>query len=119
MAKDIDIKIDKALLNLDKLAKKGIISALKEAGDRVQREIKRTRLFRDRTGNLRVSIVSRPVDEKALLVMIVAGMEYGLYLNDGTRYIRARHFMEEGKNKILPQLEALFVKHLNRAIDRG
>jgi HK97 gp10 family phage protein len=119
MAKDIDITIDKALLNLDKTARKGVISGLKEAGDRVQREIKRTRLFIDRTGNLRVSIVRQPVDEKALLVIVVAGMEYGLYVNDGTRYITPRRFMEEGKNKVLPQLEAIFVKHLNRAIDRG
>lgn len=125
MARDIDIKIDKALLNLDKTAKKGVINALKEAGDRVQREIKKTRLFRDRTGNLRVSIVRQPVDEKALLVTVIAGMEYGLYLNDGTfsksgkRAIAPMYFMEEGRDKILPQLERIFVKHLNKAIDRG
>lgn len=119
MARDIDIKIDAALLNLDKLAKKGIINALKEAGDRVQREIKRTRLFTDRTSNLRVSIIRQPVDENALLVTIVAGMEYGLYVNDGTRYISPRRFMEEGRDKVLPILEGIFVKHLNRAIDRG
>ena len=119
MAKDFDIKIPKDLLNIDKTTRAGLVRGLKEAGDRVQNAIKKTRAFVDRTGNLRVSILRQPVNEKALFVTVIAGMEYGLYVNDGTRYIKPRQFMEEGLNKILPNLESIFVKHLNRTIDRG
>jgi hypothetical protein len=110
------IKIDKDLLNLSPNMRKGLVNFLEIAGDVTQNQIKKTKKFKDRTGNLRVSILRQKVNERGLFVLVQAGMLYGVYLNDGTKWIQARKFMEEGLEKASGVFERIMVRSLDKTM---
>jgi hypothetical protein len=57
MAKNISVKFSKGLLNIRKRTKKGIQKGVLIAADIIAKEMRKTRLFQDRTGILRKSLL--------------------------------------------------------------
>jgi hypothetical protein len=117
LSKNVTLDIDPSLLKMGKNMVKGIVKSLEIMGDNTQNEVKRLSArdsFTDRTGNLRGSILRDKVNERELSVKVEAGMEYGKYVNDGTRYIMARRFLEKGLNKA----SRLFERILKLTLDK-
>lgn len=122
MAKEFDIKIDRSLLNMDKDVKKAYAKALVEMGDLTQNEIKKTRKFKDRTGDLRRKILRDKVNAQQLSVEVISTVggtgrddpPYGNFLNDGTRFIKAMRFMEDGLKKASNRFERILVRAMDR-----
>jgi HK97 gp10 family phage protein len=119
MSKFVDIKIDKDLTNLAKNEVKGVVRFLEKAGDLTENEVKKLpqkASYVDRTGNLRQSIKRDKVNKRDLSVKVVAGMEYGEYVNDGTIFIRARKFLEQGLNKASRFFERMLKNELDKTM---
>lgn len=119
------IKIDKDLLNLSPNMRRGLVKGLEISGDVTQTEIKKTRKFKDRTSRLRTSILRQPVDTRSLFVLVVATVgqvgnkknpAYGNFLNDGTKYIKAMRFMEDGLDKASNKFERIFKIALDKTM---
>jgi hypothetical protein len=96
--------------------RKALTLALIICGDLTENKIKETRSFTDRTGHLRSSIKRARVNVREMFVQVFAGMEYGVYVNDGTRYIRARMFMEEGLKKASVKFDQIVRRQLDRLL---
>jgi HK97 gp10 family phage protein len=92
----VKIKISKSLLKLDKNIKKAVNRGLNILATIAQNEAKKTKSFNDRTGVLRSDIV-KDKDVTGNSIKVTAHAEYSGHVNDGTKYIRARKFMEEGE----------------------
>jgi len=112
----VNIRIDPSLLEIGKNTRKGLISALGIIGTVTQRQIKRTKRFKDRSGVLRATIIPQNVNRRDLSVTIVNKVFYATYVNDGTRFINARQYMEEGLEKAAPSFERIVEKQLDKHI---
>jgi HK97 gp10 family phage protein len=110
------IKIDPKLFKLKDNANKGIIAGLKVCALETHKEISNTRLYKDRTGFLRKSVTPEPVNEAEKSVKVVANAEYAGYVNDGTRYIKARQFMEAGLEIASRRFKSIFENTIGRAL---
>ena len=73
----------------------------------VLRDARRTRTFKNRTGNLRRGLGFRVLRARALEIQFTYGVPYGVYVDQGTRHIRARRFWETaivGNERRLPRM---------------
>jgi HK97 gp10 family phage protein len=55
-----------------------------------------------RTGRLHDSVQERVLGDR---LMVEATAPYARYVNDGTRYMEGRHFMEAGEQDAIPDIE--------------
>ena len=68
-----------------------------------------------KTGFLRASIaVSSVLPFRAT---VVAGARYGIYVHEGTRYMRARPFLREGLKDAVPEIEKIFGKRVKTLVE--
>lgn len=107
----ISIKIDPTLLKAGKILRGNVVKLLRQSGDLVQNQIRKTTEFKDRTGFLRGHILRDKVDEKNLSVTVtahVADPPYGMFLNEGTRHIKAMRFMETGLENSSRGIDRIF-----------
>jgi hypothetical protein len=116
---NVSIKIDKSLFKMDKSVSTGIDKGLQEIGVLVAKGARTTKKFKDRTPALRLSIQPDKYDKKNKTQTVTAGQDYGLFLNDGTRYIKAMHFMEnEGLGSVEPKMETIVRDAIGRQVDK-
>lgn len=67
-----------------------------------------------KTGALRGSIgVSSVLPYKAT---VIAGQRYGIFVHEGTRYMRARPFLAKGLKDAVPKIEKIFGKRIRTVI---
>jgi HK97 gp10 family phage protein len=114
----LTIKVDKNLLKMGAKTKRGILKALPVAALEVQKNAKKDAKFVDRSGLLRKSIAADKVNKRDLSVKVIVGEDYGVFINDGTRYIKAFRFMEKALDKAAKKIETLFKNIIGREIDR-
>lgn len=100
--------------------------ALTLAAHHVAARAKRTRLFRDRTGNLRASI--RPGRVRGNLrsgyrVDVLAGgtrgVSYATFVHDGTRRMRARPYMTEAIDASTSEIQRMLDQAVELALQRA
>lgn len=48
---------------------------------------------------------------------VTADANYGIYIHEGTRYMRARPFMEAGLRDALPEIEKVFGKRVKTLVE--
>ena len=117
--KIVKVNISKSIATMSVDVKKALLLALAEIGARTSNAIKQLpakQSFIDRTGNLRQHIIPQSIDEKRLSIKVIAQKEYGLYVNDGTKYIKPRKFMERGTKNASKDFEAILKRKLSEAI---
>lgn len=68
-----------------------------------------------KTGFLRSSIGVQSV--MAYRATVVASAYYGIYVHEGTRYMRARPFLTAGLQDAAPGIEDIFGKRVNKLIE--
>lgn len=68
-----------------------------------------------KTGFLRASVGVASVS--AARATVQAGAYYGLYVHEGTRYMRARPFMAAGLQDAIPEIENIFGRRLKTLIE--
>lgn len=68
-----------------------------------------------KTGFLRSSI--GVVSVSPYQAKIQAGAYYGVYVHEGTRYMRARPFLQAGLRDAIPQIEAIFGKRVQTLVE--
>lgn len=115
---NIKVKIDKDLLNMGKNLHKGTIKGLELCGDLTENEIRKTAVYTDRIGLLRRSTKRQKVNEKEMSVDVMDTTEegYGIFLNDGTRHIKARHHMDIGLDKASKRFENIIGNAIKKEI---
>lgn len=101
-------KLEAAIEAYEREAPVLLAQALTLVAHRIAAEAKRTTLFRDRTGSLRRSIMPGRVESSGdmLTVDVMAGgtggVDYALFVHEGTRHMRARPFMREAVERLEP-----------------
>lgn len=68
-----------------------------------------------KTGYLRASIAVASVLPYQAKVVVGAG--YGVYVHEGTRFMRARPFLREGLKQAVPEIEKIFGKRIKTLIE--
>lgn len=68
-----------------------------------------------RTGYLRSSIAVTSVLPYEARVQAAAG--YGIYIHEGTRYMKARPFMRDGLKDATPDIEKIFGKRIKSLVE--
>ena len=119
---EIKVSIDPSLLKLSKRNTEGIELGLKVCAAHTQTNIKQlppNESFIDRTAHLRTSIKMGNLNKEALKIDVTAHAEYGIFVNDGTKYIRARRFMERGLDKSSREFPVIMNEQINRSLNRG
>lgn len=84
-----------------------IPEALTLLSDLIAQRARRTRLFHDRTGNLRNSIRPGPVTgsmRRGFVAEVIAGgtsgVRYAMFVHDGTKFMAPRRFMDEALREV-------------------
>lgn len=116
---NVKLNIDPSLLRMGSNTREAIINSLAIMRDVTVNETKRLppgQSFIDRTGNLRNSIIGDQIDRDNLIARIEARMEYGKYVNDGTKYMDGRFFMEKGLLNASKNFENIMVRELDRLL---
>lgn len=68
-----------------------------------------------KTGRMHDSVVERVMPES---VSVGPTVDYAVYVNDGTRYMEGRHFMEAGQAAAHPELERVLQQWGNMVLGR-
>ena len=102
-----------------------ISEVMKPWSKEVIQSAKRTRSFKDRSGNLRRGLGARVIRARALEIQFTYGVPYGAFVDQGTRArpgnkgIRARDFwraaIRRNRSKLGPMLERETRRQADRA----
>jgi HK97 gp10 family phage protein len=68
-----------------------------------------------KTGYLRASIAVTSVLPYEARVQAAAG--YGIYIHEGTRYMKARPFLHDGLKQAAPEIEKIFGKRIKTLVE--
>ena len=90
-------------------------------GDEVVRSAKKTRSFKNRTGNLRRNMTKTVIRQRALEVRFSSpGAPYGvMYLERGTRHIKPRNFWRDAIRRNRSKLGPMLERETRRQADRA
>ncbi len=116
------IGMDRVVAHLAKIRsqlKQTLAAGMKEAAFQVERQAKLQLTSGPnraiKTGYLRASVAVTSVLPYEARVTAAAG--YGIYIHEGTRYMKARPFMRDGLKQASPEIEKIFGKRIKTLVE--
>lgn len=108
--------LQKGIVEMDKKLNRAGYGVCRYWDSRIEAHMKHKAPWKDRTTNARNGLFARAakVSKRVFVIILAHSVTYGIYLERGTRYMRARPIIIPTLNTYGPKVMKTFQKILNR-----